>query len=182
MLFLLGINVGLHAGDEHYDLRREAPNLPSQLQLKHDSKGVRCLAITEDTTTKTNNGGLKSMNRERNVVWVYPSENQSRCPVHLVDKYVSLLPPVKLNTKKLNFYLHSLEKYSPAQWYREQVVRRNTLRKTISDICKDAKIPGFRTNHSLQRTGTTRLFRVGVDRKLIKEFTMHTSDTVMFIR
>ena len=33
-------------------------------------------------------------------------------------------------------------------------------------------------NHSLHRTGTTRLFRVGVDRKLVKEFTGHSSDAV----
>ena len=139
VLFLLGINVGLQVGDEHYDLRRDTPNLPSQLQFKSDSKGVRCLVYTEDTATKANDGGLNSMHRERKVVWVYPSESPERCPVHIIDKYISLLPPVKTSTKGFNFYLHSLEKYTPAQRYGEQVVGRNTLHKTISDICKDAK-------------------------------------------
>ena len=118
------------------------------------------------------------MHRERKVVWVYLSESPERCLVRIIDKYISLLPPVKTSTKRFNFYLHSLEKYTPAQWYGEQVVGRNTLCKTISDICKDAKIDGFRTNHSLRRTGTTRLFQHGVDHKLIKEFTGHTSDAV----
>ena len=34
VLFLLGLNVGLHAGDEHYNLHRDTENLPSQIQFK----------------------------------------------------------------------------------------------------------------------------------------------------
>ena len=37
---------------------------------------------------------------------------------------------------------------------------------------------GFFTNHSLRRTGGTRLFRTGVDHKLVKEATGHRSDSV----
>ena len=37
---------------------------------------------------------------------------------------------------------------------------------------------GYFTNHSLRRTGGTRLFRAGVDRKLVKEVTGHCSDSV----
>ena len=48
----------------------------------------------------------------------------------------------------------------------------------MSEACRKAKIEGFITNHSLRRTGTTRLFRNGIDRKLIKEFTGHSSDAV----
>ena len=43
---------------------------------------------------------------------------------------------------------------------------------------KDAKIEGFFTNHSARRTGGTRLFRAGVDRKLVKEAMGHSSDAV----
>ena len=42
----------------------------------------------------------------------------------------------------------------------------------------DAQISGYFTNHSAWRTGRTRLFRAGVDRKLIKEDTGHRSDVV----
>ena len=104
--------------------------------------------------------------------------NPVRCPVRIIDKYVSLLPAIKHSTKKANFYLRSLEKYSPAQWYGEQVVGLNSIRKVMSSICEKAKIKGFIMNHSLRRTGTTRLFRNGIDRKLIKEFTGHTSYAV----
>ena len=49
----------------------------------------------EDTTSKTNDGGLSHMCKERKTVLVYPSENVVRCPVCSVDKYISLLPPIK---------------------------------------------------------------------------------------
>ena len=48
----------------------------------------------------------------------------------------------------------------------------------MQEICKKAKVEGFITNHSLCRTGTTKLFVKGIDRKLIKEFTGHVSDAV----
>ena len=80
--------------------------------------------------------------------------------------------------KKFNFYLHGLEKVTPAQWYVEQVVGLGTIRKTMQKICKKAKVEGFITNHSLRKTGTTKLFVNGVDRKLINEFIGHASDAV----
>ena len=177
VLFLLGLNVGLRAGDEQYALRRDSAEKPSQLSFKRNGKGVRCLVYQEDSVTKTNDGGLSSMRKNRKCVWVYPSDNVVRCPVRLVDKYVSLLPPVKPN-RKCNFYLRSLEKYTPAQWYGDQVVGLNTLRTVMKDIAKKANLESFVTNHSLRRTGTTRLFRGGVDRKLVKEYTGHSSDAV----
>ena len=68
--------------------------LPNSL-AKCNSSGTRCLVYKEDSITKTNNGGLKSLRKERKVIWVHPSTNPIRCPVRLVDKYMSLIPPVK---------------------------------------------------------------------------------------
>ena len=42
-------------------------------------------------------------------------------------------------------------------------------------MLKDAELDGYFTNHSLKRSSTTCLFQVGVDRKIVKEFTLHTS-------
>ena len=117
------------------------------------------------------------MHKERKVVWVYPSEDKTRCPVRIIDKYMSLLPPVR-DGKKDNFYLRSLNRYTPAQWYGEQVVGLNTLRKMMKQITENSNIQGFFTNHSLCRSGITRLFQAGVDRKIVKEFSGHASDTV----
>ena len=178
VLFLLGINLGLRAVDEHYDLRRSSNEKPSQLSFERDKFGTRCLVYREDCVTKTNDGGIKSLKKERKVVWVHPSKNVNRCPVRLVDKYMSLLPTVKAKAKKMNFYLRGLDNINPAQWYGEQVFGKNSISKVVSNLLKSAKLDGYFTNHSLRRTGATRLFHSGVDRKLIKEFTGHTSDAI----
>ena len=178
VLFLLGINLALRAGDEHYNLRHDSIEKPSQLSFERDASGIRCLVYREDCVTKTNDGGLGTLKKERKVVWIYPSKDSVRCPVRLVDKYVSLCPEVTPKTKKHNFYLRSLEKVNPAQWYGEQVLGRNSIVKVVGKLLKSANLNGYFTNHSLRRTGTTRLFHAGIDRKLVKEFTGHTSDAV----
>ena len=173
--FLLGINLALRAVDEHYHLRRDTKDKPSQLSFQRNSNGVRCLVYTEDTCTKTNNGGLKHMRKDRKIVWVYPNKNVNRCCVRLVDKYISLCPPT---VKKSNFYLRSLEKINPAQWYGHQVLGQNRVGEVVKNLLKSAKLDGYFINHSLRRTGTTCLFQAGFERKLIKEFTGHVSDAV----
>ena len=177
VLFLIGINCALHAGDEHHDLRHDTPTKPSQFSFKRNKSGECCVVYREDTVTKTNDGGLAHMRKERKVVWIFPSQNVVRCPVRLIDKYISLCPPVGKNGKS-NFYLRSLEKITPAQWYSTRVLGVNAIRKTVTEMLKSAKLDGFFTNHSLCRSGTTRLFQAGVDRKIIKEFTGHSSDAV----
>ena len=131
----------------------------------------------EDSITKTNDGGLSNLKKERKVVWIFPSDNPVKCPVRLVDNYISLCPDVG-KSKKANFYLRSLEKKNPAQWYGDQPVGRNTLTKVVGKLLKSANLDGYFTNHSLRRTSATRLFQVGVDTKIVKEITGHTSDAI----
>ena len=178
VLFLIGINCGLRAGDEHYALRRDGPTKKSQFSFKRNSKGVRCLLYQEDFITKTNDNGLNSMNKERKIVCVHPSSNINRCPVRLLDKYLSLLPPVRSESSKHNFYLRSMDKFNPGQWFTTQVVGLNTLKKTVGKMSTNAGFEGFFTNHSLHRSSTTRLFQAGVEKKIIKEFTGHHSDAL----
>ena len=61
VLFLIGVNCGLRAGDEHYDLRRDALGKASQFEFKCNDSGVHCLVYSEDTVTKTNDGGIDSL-------------------------------------------------------------------------------------------------------------------------
>ena len=176
VLFLIGINIYLRAVDEHYHLRRDTPTQKGQLKFVLNPKGVRCVAYQEDTVTKTHNGGLNDMRRDRKTVWIYPNfANPSRCAVRLIDKYLGLCPPYY---KKPNFYLQSLTKPGPNQWYGEQVVGSNTIGKVVKKLMQSAGIEGFFTNHSTRRTGGTRLFRAGVQRKLVKEATGHSSDAI----
>ena len=72
---------------------------------------------------KTNDGGLNNYKKLKKVVWVYPSKDTARCPVCLVDKYLSLCPEVTPKTKKHNFYLRSLDKINLSQWYGRKGLR-----------------------------------------------------------
>ena len=90
-----------------------------------------------------------------------------RCPVRLVDKYISLCLPVTPKTKKHNFYLCSLDKTNPAQWYREAVVSVNTLHTVVKELLKSVDMTKHFKIHSLRRSSTTCLFRAGIDRKLV---------------
>ena len=176
VLFLIGINCCLRAVEEHYYLRRDMPNMASQLQVEGDENGVICVVYREDTVTKTHDGGLNDMHNERKIVWVYPnSRNINRCLVHLIQKYLSLCPPY---FKKENFYLKAKQKPTPTQWYAGQVVGQNTLGKVVKKMMEEAEISGYFTNHSARRTGSTRLFRAGGDRKIVKETTGHKSDEI----
>ena len=148
------------------------------MSFERSESGKRCLVYREDTITKTNDGGLRSLKKDRKIVWVYPSDNVTRCPVRIVDKYMSLVPTVTPKNGKSNFYLQSLDRTSPAQWYSVQPVGKHTLAKTVSRMLKNSKLDGYFTNHSLRRASTTHLFQAGVDRKLIKEFTGHVSDAI----
>ena len=108
VLFLIGMNVLLCAVEEHYNLRRPMEGVTSQLSFELNSKGTKCLVYREDSCTKTHDGGLKDMRNDRKIVWVYPNkENVNRCPVRLVEKYISLCPG---QGKKTNFYLQSRQK------------------------------------------------------------------------
>ena len=119
VLFLLGINVHLTVIEEHYYLQRLTPVEASQLSFERNEKGVKCLVYREDSITKTHDGGLADMHRDRKIVWVYPSEKEVRCPMILVEKYVGLCP---LFMKRTNFYLQFLQRPGPKKWYSNQVV------------------------------------------------------------
>ena len=129
----------------------------------------------EDASTKTHNGGLRDMRSDRKEVSVLPSENVNRCPVRLTDKYMGLCPPFY---GKTNFYLHALTRTTPAQWFGEQVVGEGTLGKTVGKLMLAGGFIGHYTGHSCKRSGGTRLFQAGVQRKLVKECTGHKSDAV----
>ena len=121
-------------------------------------------------------GGIADRKLDRKEVWIFANlENPQRCCVRLVEKYLSLCP---LYYRKNNFYLQWIQKPTPKQWYGKQVIGVHMISKVVTDLMDRAKIQGFFTNHSLRHSGGTRLFRAGVDRKLIKEVTGHCSDAV----
>ena len=79
---------------------------------------------------------------------------------------------------KPNFYLRSLEKINPTQWYSTQFFGLNKIKQTVKEILKSVELDVFFTNHSLRCTGITRLFYAGLDQKLVKEYSWYHSDTL----
>ena len=70
------------------------------------------------------------------------------------------------------FYLAPLKNYKPGCWFsRSPVGQKNFL----GNMCKEAGIPGYKTNHSLRATAATRLYASGVDEQLVMERTGHCS-------
>ena len=175
VLFLIGINCALQAGDGHYSLRRPGGCTSSQISFEYNELGVKCLVYREDCVTKTNQGGLKDMKKERKIVWVKPSSNWERDPVRIVEKNLSLLPK---EDKKPNLYLQSLKKPEPTCWYSTVPLGINKVRGCVSQMLHNAGLDRYFTNHSLHRSCITRLFQSGTDVKLIKEVSGHVFDVV----
>ena len=84
VLYSLGLNCMLRGVGEHYNLRRDMPDQKSQLSFERDNNGIRCLVYREDQVTKTHDGGIRDMRRDRKVIWVHPNvRNPERCVVML---------------------------------------------------------------------------------------------------
>ena len=67
---------------------------------------------------------------------------------------------------------------TPNQWHSYQVVGVKVIGKIIPDLRKSAGYKGYFTGHSLRWTWGSRLFQAGVQRKLVKETTGHSSDAM----
>jgi len=92
--------------------------------------------------------------------------------VQLFKLYKTLCPQVP---KENAFYLQPLKKPKQDCWSSIKPGGHNSLTTMVKEMCKAAGITGFRTNHSLCATTTTRLYRAGVDEQLIMERTGHRS-------
>ena len=90
VMFTLGLSCSLCAGKEHYALR----SIPfkSQFTLMYDDRGKLFFPYVKDIRLKTNKGGLKHRKVEPKSVDVYQITNVDRCPVRILNLYLSLLP------------------------------------------------------------------------------------------
>ena len=80
-----------------------------------------------------------------------------RCPVYILDQYISKLPS-QAKEKDL-FYCRPLKKKEDpsAPWFVPVSIGRNKLATMVPDMCKEAGIDGRKTNHSLRVSGATNL-------------------------
>ena len=158
VLFTLGLSCSLHAGKEHYQLR----SIPfgSQFTLLNDDSCRMYFRYVEDIALKANKRGLKNRKTEAKVVDMYPVSDVERCPVHILYKYMTMLPRVR-NCKRL--YLQPRKKFISKSWYLDAPVGENKLRTFVKDLCTKANIPGFYANHSLHATGATCMYQNDID-------------------
>ena len=126
----------------------------------------------EDIGLKTNKGGLRHRKIEPKIVDVYPIPNSQRCPVKVIEKYMSLLPPQRSCPA---FYLQPLKNVTPTCWFQNSPVGVNKLQQVVKNVCEKAGLPGRYTNHSLRATAATRLYHNNFDEQVIQEITGHRS-------
>ena len=165
MFFTIGKLFCLRGGKEHRALKL------SQLQRDSDKY------VYHENVSKNRNGSFKQLHVSSKVVPVYSCpEAGQRCPVYLLDLYISKLPE-EAKEKDL-VYVRPLEKqpHDPSKpWYSAVPLGNHTLQQMVKKMCSDAGIGGHKTNHSLRATGATELFKRGAPEKLIQERTGHRS-------
>ena len=133
--------------------------------------------VYHENVSKNHNGSFKKIHVKKKVVPIYACpEVGERCPVNILDKYISKLPPYAFEND--TFYLRPLQAVPVdpnAPWYASVPVGRDTLQKIFHLMCKQAGIKGNKLNHSLRATGATQLYESVVPKKLIQERTGHCS-------
>ena len=99
-------------------------------------------------------------------------DRPQHCFVRLFRKYCDLCPQ---DAPPDAFYLQPARNPTSTCWYSNRPLGHDPLSKTVGRLCKDAGVEGFKTNHSLRATATSRLYRAGVDEQLVMERTGHRS-------
>ena len=99
-------------------------------------------------------------------------DHPERYFVRLFKRYLALLPA---NPSADAFYLQPSRHPTSTCWFSATPLGHYSLGRTISCICKEADIGGYKTNYSLRATAATRLYQSGVDEQLVMERTGHCS-------
>ena len=168
MVFCSGVYFALRSGKEHRQLRFS----PSQIEVVRREGSRPYLLYTEDHS-KNHPGGLRGHKITPKSVKHYANvNNPARCFVRLFSLFTSLCPA---EPKRNSFYLKPLKKPTTHCWYSREPLGHNKLSQVVSEMCKEAGIVGYYTNHSLRATSATRLFNAGADEQLIMERTGHRS-------
>ena len=168
MIFYNGLFFALRSGDEHKQLRLR----PCQIQVMESQSKKPYLKYVEDIS-KNHPGGLKCRNMAPKTVYHHANtDNPERCFVRLFQMYISLCPA---DAPPESFYLRPLKLPTATCWYSKQAIGHSNLESTVARLFKTAGIPGYKTNHSLRATATSRLYQAGVDEQLVMERTGHRS-------
>ena len=163
--FIVGKMFCLRGGTELRNLK------PSQMKRLNDPNRY----VYTEYTSKTQPGSFKKLYIKNKVVPIFECpEVGEQCPVLILDKYFSKLPPEAFSNDI--FFLRPIERHEDSKhWYSKMPVGRNILDIKLSGMCKMANIEGKISNHSLRATSATTMFQMGVPEKIIQEHTGHRS-------
>ena len=165
VFFAVGKMLCLRGGVEHRALTL------SQLERRTQPDHF----VYTENVSKNRNGSFKQLHVKSKTVPVYTCpEAGVKCPVHLLDLYISKLPPKAVEDDI--FYARPLETTPPdssSPWYSATPVGKHTLDDKVKKMCAAAGIQGNKTNHSLRATGVTQMYESGVPEKLVQERTGH---------
>ena len=115
----------------------------------------------------------KQLQAKSKVVPLYPTPYiGERCPVSILDKYISKLPP-EAKEKDL-FYIQPLE-IIPDNPDKSLYSGEKYPACKVEEYMQSSRINGHKKNHSLCATAATEMFRSGAPEKLIQEHTGHHS-------
>ena len=167
VFFYCGKCFCLRGGQEHREL-----SLSQLERLEHPDR-----YIYRENSSKNKQGGIRQIHVEHKVVTIVAnSAVMEKCPVFLLDRYISKLP--KEAKENDIFYCRPLQKIpqdSTQPWYSPSPVGRNMLQTMVREMCEEAGISGRKTNHSLRVSGTTSLFSAGVPERVIQGRSGHSS-------
>lgn len=167
VFFTCGKCFCLRGGMEHRQL--------SVSQLKRLKNPDRY--VYTENSSKNRPGGVTQLKLDHKSVTIVANTSVGeRCPVFVLDKYISKLPVAAI--EKDLFYcrpLSSVPKGESEPWYIAVPIGKNMLSNMVSDMCSEAGILGSKTNHSLRVLGATSLFDAGVPERIIQQRTGHRS-------
>ena len=168
MVFCNDLYFALRSGAEH----RQLHSHPRQIEVieKPDKKAY--LKYTENISMNRPGGIMGGKVKTKVVLHHASTEQQGCCFVTLFKRYLELL---RENRPHYAFYFQPLKIPTPSCWYSKKPLGHHALRNTLSRLCKQAGITGYKSNHSQRATAATRLYRSGIDEQLVMERTGHCS-------
>jgi len=164
---IVGMHFCLRGGQEHRDLKVEQfQRYPPDCQVYDESVYYQYV----EHGSKNYQGRYAETGGRNKVVKAFAQPLSEKCPVRLLDLYLSKLP-ASLKAS----YLQWLPKKKHSPWFKVTSVGVNPLKNMLQSITRLAGIKMQYTNHSLCVTVATRMFASGIPEKIIAEVTGHKS-------
>ena len=167
LFYTVGKMFSLRGGDEMRSLKI------SQIQ-RHTNPDRY---VYTELVSKTSNGTFKKLHVANKTVPLFACpEAGERCPLHILDLYLSKLPQEVIKNDVLFVKpLDNATEDGTKPWYSRTPVGRNTLDTKSCKMCSFTGIKGRVTNHSMRATSVTQMYETGVPEKVIQERTGHRS-------